>query len=153
MDISVVISSQNPSIIEAINYCKTRNLNIEVIDSVDKAIGEYVCIVDSFTYYQPYYLHYQWVALNFKNRKCNSFEITKAVCYDQNAKEFYVGDYTSINQFYRKSSGKTKPRFVEDNIFMVATVMNRKELPELLPPDSELVKYHEFFVGVLVNGS
>lgn len=142
-DISL-IKAQNPSIDVAIDYCKKRNISIEIIDDIEKAKGDYICVTNEFTYYQPYYLHYQWVALEIKNKSKNRFTATKVVCYDEKTKEFYVGKFKN-NVFYRRKSGNKGPDFVESKIFMVASKEEYGEIQEILPNDSELVKYHNFF--------
>jgi hypothetical protein len=148
VDISV-IGQINPSISEAIKYCESKNLSIEEIDDPVSATGEFICLVSDI-YYEPYYLHYQWMAMKHfkKANKSDHFKFKLATVMVENPYghiEFYCGDYTSESHFYRRISLYPGKTFIEDRLHCCCT---KKLLPELahhVPDDYTLIKYHNYF--------
>jgi hypothetical protein len=149
VDISV-IGQINSSTREAIKFCRSKKLVIEVVEDVSHAKGRFIALVSNDFYYEPYYLHYQWMALKyFKIGKvCDHFKFKLATIMVENPSghiEFYCGDYTSESHFYRRVSlfpGKT---FIEKRVHCCCTKLLLPELEHHVPDDYTLIKYHNYF--------
>lgn len=152
-DISVIINGKNSSLDAAIEFCKRCNVTVEVLEDQMNAVGYYVAVCDTKTFYEEYYLHYQWVALEYRNNKCDRFKITKAVVFEKDTDEFFVGDASNYSMFYRRMSDvKKSTYFKEDKVFMMSTMSPLKEMyNEALPDDNVLGKYQKFFSELLSN--
>jgi hypothetical protein len=62
--------------------------------------------------------------------------------------DFYVGDYTEFNTFYRCISLYKNELFIDTSLFGVCT---KQEIPEFsfpTPGDSGLIKYHNYFTNI-----
>ena len=60
--------------------------------------------------------------------------------------EFYVGDYTKQNTFYRRVKRFKNRAHIDNSILAICT---KKELPEFsfpTPSDDHLVKYYNYFM-------
>ncbi len=151
VDVSIIMrvddnNKTNKSIIDCIDYCSKRGITTELLADEKHSKGKYICIIDNRTYYQDYYLHLQYVALEFKNKKNNRFQFNKCTCYDSINKEFYCGNYSLTNKFYRKLKGDIEPSYVEDKIFMGCTLNELSYTHCQIPPDNILKYYHDYFV-------
>ena len=143
IDISII--GKNRSINECIDYCNKRGIITEFVDDPVNAKGDFICIIDPLIYYEPYFLHIQWVALHVKNITASEYIFKKCVCYYEN--EFYIGDFSGCNKFYRANS-KKRQLYIEDNILAGCTRYKLEELPVMPPSDKHLVKYHNYFKSI-----
>lgn len=152
IDISVIISAPNKSVDVAVEYCRKRNLIIEVLDDQMLAKGKYVFVADTFVFYEDYALHYMWVCLDIKDRECDRFRATQCTVYEPVEEEFYNGYAHNGLNFYRRAHEKNKSKYyIESKVFLFATLFKVQESERLLPSDSVLVKYHKYFSELLLN--
>ena len=144
-DISVICNFESESILEAVRYCETRGITCEVVESIVEATGKYVSIPNELTYYHEYYLHIQFVALEYRNPKCNIFQYNKVVVYSPDIKEFYMGNISRENRFFRNNY--VNPiRFIEPNIILGCTLREYEGLKCNVPDDNILIDYNNYFL-------
>ena len=149
MDLSIIYNKKdsiiNTSVIKAIEYCKTRGFTTEMIDYEKNATGNYMCYIDENTYYHEYYFHIQIVALDYKNKKCDSYQFTNMVVLELNPAVFYMGDFSEEIRFFRRNSRRGKI-YIEDKIIPGCTLNKLREIKINLPVDNTLIEYHDYFI-------
>jgi hypothetical protein len=64
---------------------------------------------------------------------------------DEGKIEFYAGDYTKNNTFYRRIKKFKNRTHIDTEIFSVCTKLDLPEWSFPVPVDETLVKYHKYF--------
>ena len=144
MDISV-ITNGNKSIERLINYCKERNVTVEICEDTDTASGEFMCVLKKNIYYEDYYLHIQYVTLKFKkdSNKCDQIMFKYIITFDNY--EFYTGINTN-NYFVRRIPLHNDKVFTIAEIIPGCCVGEIKPIEISLPDDNTLSRYHGYFL-------
>lgn len=145
IDITVIITEPNPSADKAIQFAEEKGLKIEVLDDIMHAKGKYVCIFRPEFCYEDYYLHYQFLCLEFRNPRANCIRATKCICFDKDKQEFYVGKATAVNIFYKRITEDRHRYYTEKDIFLFSTTCKLDEIQEILPPDNILYRIGKYF--------
>lgn len=147
MDISVITYLTNKSLFEAVAYCKSRNVSVEIVEDIKYARGTYICDLTAFdipnTYFHEYFFHVQFGLLHI-NKHYDTLTYSKTVHYNKETDGF-TARVEDRSCFYKKGFKHSKKTWYEDNIIWYCDKSPKKsDTTENLPEDCFLLRYIEY---------
>lgn len=143
-DIDNPTVSANDNIMECINYCADRGFNMQLSESREQCVGEFVIELDTKTYYNPYVIHLLYVKMFIND--LNSAMYRSLTCYNPRTGEFYSGAGSKI--FMCRRDAMVGYPYIEQEIRPGCTVDRLDDIGLPVEDQDQLDLYKEGLVKI-----